>query len=63
MTKSLPRKVKVGFRVAMASQPFNTLVTYLDSLYFCIQQSILYLVAYLDDLFHYYFFIQQEREI
>ncbi len=24
MVKSLPRKVKVGFRVAMASQPFYT---------------------------------------
>ena len=26
MAKSLPREVKVGFRVAMASQPFHTFV-------------------------------------
>ena len=28
MAKSLPRKVKVGFRVAMASQPFDFIIPY-----------------------------------
>ena len=33
MAKSLPRKVKVGFRLAMASQPFHVVVIFADIYY------------------------------